>query len=299
MAYTWPFLAIYFSTKLIVGGGDVGDFTPCLQFFYRSWPPKGLTGTPICQRYNNQYHFASLYSRPRRSPWFSAYVFGVPSGKRPAASWKYEPQLTYPKANGNMAPFPLGPLDLNVVESQAVDPDYTNSTFSRGHLNPSLHHRLHEDRSSTFTLTNVVPQKAGSNDGPWESLEQTVNKTLAAYCIGKAYIVTGIIPYQSQEHWIKNKRVAVPEYLWSSYCCPQFNNSLPQHLRSAFPTYAAIGRNDINSTEEIVPINKSVKKQFFGYDVRQMSLETLEMYLKQRFNTVVSVFYDKCNGQGN
>lgn len=204
--------------------------------------------------------------------------------------------MANPQADGNMVPFLPGPVDPNVVESQAVELDYINSTYSRGHMNPSLHHQLHEDRSSTFTLTNVVPQKAGSNDGPWETLEQTVNKTLAAYCIGKAYIVTGIIPYQKDEHWLKNKRVAVPEYMWSAYCCPQFNSSLPKQLQNAFPTYAAVGRNDINSTEEIVPVNKMAKKQFRGYDVRQMALDTLEMYLKQRFNTIVSIFYEQCTG---
>ncbi|XP_008293615.1 endonuclease domain-containing 1 protein-like [Stegastes partitus] len=275
---------------------DVGDFTPCLQFFYRSWPPKGLAGTPICQRYYNQHHFATLYSRPRRSPWFSAYLYSVPTGKRPSASWKFEPQLAYPGADGNMVPFPPGPPDQNVVESQAVDLDYINSTYSRGHLNPSLHHQRYQARSATFTLTNVVPQKVGSNDGPWELLEQNVNKTLAAYCLGKAYMVTGVIPYRGDEHWLKNHRVAVPEYLWSTYCCPNYNHSLPNWLSNTFPTYAAIGRNDPNSTEEIVPVNKTAKKQYRGYDVRRMSLETLEMYLKDRFNTVVSVFYEQCVG---
>lgn len=76
------------------GEADVGDFTPCLHFFYKSWPPKGLTGTPICQRYSNQYRFASLYSRARRSPWFSAYIYSAPEGKRPSASWKFEPQVS-------------------------------------------------------------------------------------------------------------------------------------------------------------------------------------------------------------
>lgn len=76
------------------GEADVGDFTPCLHFFYKSWPPKGLTGTPICQRYCNQYRFASLYSRARRSPWFSAYIYSAPEGKRPSASWKFEPQVS-------------------------------------------------------------------------------------------------------------------------------------------------------------------------------------------------------------
>ncbi|XP_054454360.1 endonuclease domain-containing 1 protein-like [Anoplopoma fimbria] len=275
---------------------DVGDFSPCLPVFYKSWPPKGLVGTPICQRYYNQYRFATLYSRPRRSPWFSAYLYSAPAGKRPTASWKFEPQLAYPGAAGNMIPFPPGPLDQNVVDSQAVDPDYINSSFSRGHLNPSLHHQTHEDRSSTFTLTNVVPQKVGSNDGPWEALEQEVNKTLAAYCLGEAHVVTGVIPYQSDERWLGNHRVAVPEYLWSAYCCPNYNNSLPKELRDAFPTHATIGRNDRNSTEEIVPVSQTAKKQFRGYDVRKMPLETLEMYLKERFGAAVSVFYEQCSG---
>ncbi|KAM9837886.1 endonuclease domain-containing 1 protein-like [Aulostomus maculatus] len=274
---------------------DVGDFTSCLHFFYRSWPPKGLAGTPICQRYKNQYRFASLYSRPSRSPWFSAYLFTLPTGKRPTAFWKFEPQLAYPRADGNMIRFPPGPPDQNVVESQAVELDYINSTYSRGHLNPSLHHEIHEDRSATFTLTNVVPQKAGSNDGPWEFLEQMVNKTLAAYCLGEAYIVTGIIPYQTGEHWLRN-RVAVPEYMWSAYCCPNYNQNLPDELKDSFPTYAAIGRNDRNSTEEIVPVDMTAPKQFRGYDVRRMSLATLEMYLKSRYSSVISVFYEQCSG---
>lgn len=193
-----------------------------------------------------------------------------------------------------MIPFPPGPLDQNVVESQAVNPDYINSSYTRGHLNPSLHHHTHEGRSSTFTLTNVVPQKSGSNRGPWEDLEQTVNQTLAAYCLGPAYVVTGVIPYRSDEHWLKNHRVAVPEYMWSAYCCPKYNTGLPDHLKTHFPTFAAVGRNDPNSTEEIVPVNKTAKKQFRGYDVRAMPLETLEMYLKDRFNTVIQVFYEQC-----
>ncbi|XP_062269856.1 endonuclease domain-containing 1 protein-like [Platichthys flesus] len=275
---------------------DVGDFAPCLKFFYRSWPPKGLLGTPICQRFLNQYRFATLYSRARRSPWFSGYLYTLPAGKRPAASWKFEPQLAYPGADGNMTPFPPGPVDQNVVESQAVEHDYVNSTYSRGHMDPSLHHRSHDDRLATFTLTNVVPQKAGSNDGPWQLLEQRVNKTLAAYCLGDAYIVTGVIPYQSEEPWLHNHRVAVPEYMWSAYCCPKFNSSLPEKLKDTFPTYAAIGRNDSNSTEEIVPVDPAAKKQFRGYDVRSMPLETLELVLKERFSAVVSVFYERCSG---
>ncbi|XP_037320586.2 endonuclease domain-containing 1 protein-like [Pungitius pungitius] len=279
-----------------VSEADVGGFAPCLQVFYKSWPPKGLTGTPVCQRYHDQYRFATLYSRPRRSPWFSAYSYSVPAGKRPTPSWMFEPQLAYPGAKGNMAPFPPGPLDRNVVESQAVEPDYINSTYTRGHLNPSLHHQIHEDRAATFTLTNVVPQKAGSNDGPWEDLENHVNKSLAAFCLGEAHVVTGVVPYRGDGPWLGGRRVAVPEYLWSAYCCPVYNHSLPEELREAFPTHAAIGRNDRNSTEEIVPVSQEAKRQFRGFDVRRMPLKTLEEHLKDRLGVAVSVFYEQCSG---
>ena len=94
-----PFCALAAVSVLVLAGvwcpcaADVGDFTPCLRFFYRSWPPKGLAGTPICQRLGNRYWFATLYSRARRAPWLSAYVYAAPVGKRPSASWKYEPQV--------------------------------------------------------------------------------------------------------------------------------------------------------------------------------------------------------------
>lgn len=295
---TMGFTLLTLTSCLYLCQADVGDFSPCLQFFYRSWPPKGLQGTPICQRYGNIYHFATLYSRPRRSPWFSSYMYTQPEGKRPLAEWKFEPQLANSKEDGNMIPFPPGPLDQNVVESQAVQPDYINSSYTRGHLNPSLHHRDHEDRSATFTLTNTVPQTKGSNSGPWEELEQHVHHALSSYCLGQAFIVTGIIPYQKEDHWLRGHRVAVPEYLWSAYCCLNFSKSLPGNLTESFPTYAAIGRNDPNSTEEIVPVDRGahVHKGYLGYDVRSMPLDTLEMYLKERFGTVVSVFYEKCLG---
>ncbi|XP_036385246.1 endonuclease domain-containing 1 protein-like [Megalops cyprinoides] len=273
---------------------DVGDFAPCIDFFYSTWPPKGLPGVPICQRYLNKFRFASLYSRPRRAPWFSAYVFTPPAGRRPKEEWKYEPQLAYAKADGNMVPFSPGKVDQNVVESQAVQLDYINSSYTRGHLNPSLHHQDLQDKESTFTLTNVVPQKLGSNDGPWAWLEKHVSQLLTKHCKGHSYIVTGVIPYQT-DRWLKGDRVAVPEYLWSAYCCPNYNKNLPVKLANTFPTFAAIGRNDPNSTEEVVPIDRGVRKEFWGYDVRLMPLATLEMYLQQRFGTVFTVFYNRCS----
>ncbi|KAL4641687.1 endonuclease domain-containing 1 protein-like [Arapaima gigas] len=277
--------------------GEVGNFSSCSKYFFGGIPPQGLGvkgSAQICQRYMNTYHFASLYSRVWRTPLYSAYLF-VPGGKRrPRTEWKYEPQLASTQASPEMMHFPPGPVDQNVEESQAVLQDYKNSSYTKGHLSPNSHHLQELDKKATFTLTNIVPQKLGSNSGPWAVLENEVATRLSTYCTREAYIVTGVLPYTSA-HWINN-RVAVPEYLWSAYCCPLFSADLPEELRTAFPAFAAIGRNDPLSDEDIVPVNPKKSESIRGYDVRRMSVKTLEMYLQKRLGGTIQIFLNRCNG---
>ncbi|XP_041653161.1 endonuclease domain-containing 1 protein-like [Cheilinus undulatus] len=271
------------------------DFSQCLDFFYKRSPPQGITAAgyqPICQRYKNQYHFASLYHRQHRTPLYSAYVLHPAEGKRPNSTWMYEPQLAFSHASPEMTVFHF-PVDQNVVESQAVLQDYRNSNFTKGHLNPSMHQKTKQNREATFTLTNIVPQRAGSNSGPWNRLETEVLKKYKAFCNGSMYVITGGLPYESEPRWINN-RVSVPEYMWSAYCCPSYSALLSESMRMFFPTYAAVGRNDINSSEEIVPININSKASFRGYDVRRMSLEALEDILRMRLAMPVSLFDGQC-----
>lgn len=184
-------------------------------------------------------------------------------------------------------------ISQNVMESQAVPLDYTNSTYTRGHLNPSLHHHDSVDRKATFTLTNIVPQREGSNAGPWARLEEVVRARLEAFCPGPAHVITGALPYASGQRWINN-RVAVPEYMWSAYCCTAYNSSLPKWARPFFPAYAAVGRNDQQSGQEIVPVNPKVRSRFRGYDVKRMPLAALEGILRQRLATPISLFQGQC-----
>lgn len=206
-------------------------------------------------------------------------------------------QLANTKADGNMIPFPVPPatVDQNVVESQAVQKDYINSSYTRGHLNPSQHHNDTVVRHATFTLTNIVPQKPGSNDGPWAKLENYVKQILQKYCLGEAYVVTGVIPYE-KDRWLKDEgRVAIPEYMWSAYCCQNYTRDLPKDLSYSFPTFGAIGRNDPNSTQEIVPVNPQRKPKERGYDVARMPLPILEGHLKERYGMPISVFHQQCS----
>ncbi|KAG5846206.1 hypothetical protein ANANG_G00147340 [Anguilla anguilla] len=272
------------------------SFRPISRDVLLRGTPSGLGAggyAQICQRYRNQHRFASLYHRQNRAPLYSAYLVTVGTGRRPPAVWKYEPQLATSRAGPEMQPLPKnGSVDQNVLESQAVLKDYAWSNYTKGHLNPSMHHSTREDQKATFTLTNVVPQRLGSNSGPWAMLERAVWARLGAYCTGPAYVVTGALPYAARRQ-IAN-RVGVPEYLWTAYCCPAFNSTLPAELRPFFPAYAAIGRNDRLSDDSIVPVDPGAKRSVRGYNVRPMPLETMESHLRERLGGAVSVFQNGC-----
>lgn len=87
------------------GGPTLGEisnnFSMCLQFFYNETPPMGFSAPeyqPICQRYGNQYRFATLYHREHRAPLYSAYILKAKKGLRGRRKnqprWMYEPQVS-------------------------------------------------------------------------------------------------------------------------------------------------------------------------------------------------------------
>ncbi|XP_060935119.1 endonuclease domain-containing 1 protein-like [Limanda limanda] len=274
----------------LVLGEVSSDFSKCLKFFYNRSPPQGINTAlyqPICQRYKNQYHFASLYNREHRTPLYSAYTLGPADGGRPKILWMYEPQLVSPSASTEMTPFKQW-FDKNVFNTQAVLQDYCGSGFTKGHLNPSMHQKTKENREATFTLTNIVPQKKSSNNGPWSRLESEVKGNFTVFCKGPMYVITGALPYLKRKRLINN-RVSVPEYMWSAYCCPSYKSEPnPPFL----PTYAAVGRNDPDSGEEVVKIDQDASPSVKGYDVKRMSLTALEVILRQRLRMPEIILFD-------
>uniref|UniRef100_A0A8C7DWW4 Uncharacterized protein n=1 Tax=Naja naja TaxID=35670 RepID=A0A8C7DWW4_NAJNA len=75
-------------------GEVVQSFSQCHQFFLNGTPPNVVPEKParICQKYNNKYHFATMYDKSRRIPIFSAYKYESGSGRRPTV-WMIEPQV--------------------------------------------------------------------------------------------------------------------------------------------------------------------------------------------------------------
>ena len=123
-------------------------------------------------------------------------------------------------------------------------------------------------------------------------------KKFKAFCTGPMYVITGVIPFQPPKMIPSDgKRVSIPEYIWSAYCCPSYITSLPKHEQNSFPTYAAVGRNDPDSGEEIVSIDVKVKESVRGYDMDNVTLEALESILEKRLSMSISLFHEQCKQQ--
>lgn len=170
-------------------------------------------------------------------------------------------------------------LNMNFEDTQAVLEDYANMVhYQRGQLNPAVHQGNQLEKTATYTLTNVVPLSKEFKSGPWAKHLDVIRRRLNNYCQGKAYVVTGVT---TSGHTIQRNnvdRIAVPEYIWSAYCCTEFDRNAPYFVRYKFPTFAARGLND--------QVSKGVV---------EVSLQDLENFIKERMDVDdLQIFYENC-----
>lgn len=100
---------------------------------------------------------------------------------------------------------------------QVITSDYTNSGFDRGHLCPSADRtKTDEDNSSTFLMTNIIPQAPDLNRESWAYLEdysrEIVKKGYKAYIISGT-IGTGGVGSNGPLDKVKNQ-INVPAYVY-------------------------------------------------------------------------------------
>ncbi|XP_010896978.2 endonuclease domain-containing 1 protein [Esox lucius] len=242
--------AVLLAVTLSLVGGDVvarfEDVPECTAYFYQGKVPNWGATTPgaarLCQRFNNRYHFATLYDTNRRIAVYSAYRFQPSNGGGREKRWFVEPQLVNLTWGAEMKDGYWLEKDNPGVflgERQALNEDYKHSGFDRGHLNPNGHHAV-PSRNATFTLTNVVPQNPKLNQKAWAQHEAQLTDLFKSQC-AQAYVLVGAIP--SPDHWIVRnnvQRVNIPEYVWNAYCCVD-NNGKP--VRSAGATALNTERN--------------------------------------------------------
>ncbi|KAI5108657.1 endonuclease domain-containing 1 protein-like [Silurus meridionalis] len=189
----------------------------------------------ICQRWKNNYRFATVYDTERRIPVYSAYTFLEQKQIQRTDEWKIEPQLEdfkeY-KEEKNMIVSPIDEKTVNKIKNQAVDLDYKDTGYTRGHVFPNQYAADQDQADSTFTLTNIAPQTQNSN-GQWAAqVETPMLGEMKRICKldqnHLAYIVTGAVP---GEKWIPIKRnkkeikngINIPSHYWSAFCCTDIN----------------------------------------------------------------------------
>uniref|UniRef100_A0A3P9ANB9 Si:dkey-85k7.11 n=1 Tax=Esox lucius TaxID=8010 RepID=A0A3P9ANB9_ESOLU len=183
---------------------------------------------------------------------------------------------------GNMKILPSsGDLEPLIQESQAVLDDYSDAVeYSRGLLNPDQHQADPEDKASTYTLTNVVPQITNFLDETWSTYLDVVRHRLNNFCRGKqSYMINGVTVSGATIQRGNEARLGIPKHLWLAYCCPRFDRNSPYEVRFMFPSYGAYALNEQE-----------------GHEVTEVPLKTLERFLKKQMDTEsnLSIFYKDC-----
>uniref|UniRef100_A0A3Q3RV37 Si:dkey-85k7.11 n=1 Tax=Mastacembelus armatus TaxID=205130 RepID=A0A3Q3RV37_9TELE len=275
---------------LMVRATVSGSFKDCSHFFYMQTPPAGIRGASlkrICQKYADKLRYATLYDSSRRLPLYSAYVFKKSDGKRRMDTpWMYEPQLVSDNESGNMKTLPFTQDTSPLIEdSQAVLDDYTDAIeYRRGPLNPDLHQAEPDDKSSTYTLTNVVPLITDFLDTSWYPYLDIIRRRLNNFCHGKSFMVTGVTISGATIQRDNRDRLVIPKHLWLAYCCPRFDRNSPYEVRFMFPTYAGYALNELA-----------------GHRVVEVPLKTLQSFLKSKtdIDSDISIFYKDCETRCN
>ena len=100
--------------------------------------------------------------------------------------------------------------DPSVVGRQAVDNDYRNSGWDRGHLAPAADMKWSEQAmDESFYLSNISPQNGNLNRGVWKNIEELTRDNANHY--GEILVVTGpVFTSKKGLGYIGSNRVLIP-----------------------------------------------------------------------------------------
>uniref|UniRef100_A0A8C4QX03 Si:ch211-133n4.10 n=1 Tax=Eptatretus burgeri TaxID=7764 RepID=A0A8C4QX03_EPTBU len=243
----------------------------CKKFFLNGIPPifkdPGARVKIICQKYENRFHFVTLFDTGNRSAIYSAYNVD-PGPDRPDESWKVELGGLGDQNNPcNLGDYMDTAGWLNTPNRsclplfQAINQDYIGNGFDKGHLNPNQLQRTPLAKEATFTLTNAVPQRSGFNRGEWKSGE-TELREITENCLnrhGTAFAVTGAIT--GHDFIDPYRRINVPILTWSASCC-RFGCSLKSN-QFVLVTRRTCPQNFIQIRQQVFDISCSKNKQTY------------------------------------
>lgn len=182
---------------------------------------------------------------------------------------------------GNMRVLPLSESRPPLIEdSQAVLEDYTDAVeYKRCPLNPDMHQAEPDDKSSTYTLTNVVPLITDFLDTSWNPYLDIIRRRLNNFCHGRSFMVTGVTVSGAAIQRDNRARLTIPKHLWLAYCCPHYDRNSPYEVRFMFPSYGGYALNERSD-----------------FTVVEVPLKTLETFLRSQteIDSDMSIFYKGC-----
>ncbi len=165
---------------------------------------------------------------------------------------------------------------------QVTDTDYSGSGYDRGHMTPSGDRtRSVPDNSATFLMTNIIPQIAANNQGPWEEFESYC-RTLANQG-NEIYIFSG---GAGNVGMIAQGRIVVPQVTWKVVVVlPNGNNDL-QRIGKGTRTIAIIVPNqlplNINAPWRNFRTNVDAVENLTGYNFFSNVLKNTQELVERR-----------------
>lgn len=148
--------------------------------------------------------FAVLYSGVTKTPVYAAEVLS--KSRLLAAKAQRRTNLFFP--------------DQRVPHKERSSlEDYRGSGFDRGHNAPSADQGTPEGVAQSFALSNMMPQAAKNNQGPWADIEQSTRKYVLR-AKGNVFVVTGSVLLPGACHYPNLPRcqigrgVTVPSHLF-------------------------------------------------------------------------------------
>ncbi|XP_072258840.1 endonuclease domain-containing 1 protein [Pyxicephalus adspersus] len=183
-------------------------FAECNDFFHQGDPPQGFSDpgqVRICQRYQGDKQFATLYSTQHKMPIYSAFTYrqGAPTAE---GDWLLEPQLDDSKNSLDEATKGSDQIE-GLGSNQALEEDYASSDYQPG---PLFH-------GAPAVLTNTVPLPQNFKEKWATDVDQLIKEKLVPHCgnEGNLHILAGAVPSSNK---IKDK-VSIPEFVWLAACC--------------------------------------------------------------------------------
>lgn len=163
--------------------------------------PSAAGTSPNNYFFETPYFVGSYNNSKGQANWIGWRLVAADSGKAPRFEFYPDPNL---------------PSGFQVI----LPADYSNSGFDRGHI------CSHDDRSATneasyatFVMTNIFPQTAELNRGPWLGLEKYCRQVARAGYVLYIFaggVGEGGVGYRGARRSFSsgNRKITVPAYCW-------------------------------------------------------------------------------------